>query len=274
MTASAAPAPAGEADGPFLHVRVPEELRLFLPARRRPRTGGSAGGDLRLRYDGTSSLGHVVQSLGIPLTEVGRLRVDGTPVPHSYRPPDGARVGLAPAPRPQPLPPGAPSPPRFVLDVHLGALARRLRLLGIDTAYRNDARDPELVEQANTERRVLLTRDRGLLRRRSLWLGAYVRGAGPDDQVTDVLARFAPPLAPWTRCPVCNGTLAAVAKEDIAERLPPGTRRTYDTFTRCTACARLYWPGAHHARLADRVATAQATAEPPRPGPPRTGPPH
>ncbi|MGP3986936.1 Mut7-C RNAse domain-containing protein [Streptomyces sp. 3N207] len=254
------PEPGAAADDRLrLHVQVPDELRLFLPARLRRQAGQPEG--VSCPYDGTSSLGHVVQSLGVPLTEVAGLRADGTAVPDSYRPPDGARIALSPVPRPQPLPPDAPSPPRFVLDVHLGALARRLRLLGVDTAYRNDAHDPELVEQANEERRVLLTQDRGLLRRRTLWLGAYVRGSRPDDQITDVLARFDPPLAPWTRCPACNGTLRAVAKEEIADQLPPGTRRTYDTFTRCTVCGRLYWPGAHHAGLTARVDDARRAGE-------------
>ena len=63
---------------------------------------------------------------------------------------------------------------------------------------------------------MLLTRDRGLLRRRALWLGAYVRGARPDDQFRDVLDRFRPPLAPWTRCPACDGPLSPVAKAAVA----------------------------------------------------------
>ena len=96
-------------------------------------------------------------------------------------------------------------PARFVLDVHLGTVARRLRLVGVDTAYANDAGDDALIEQANASRRVLLTQDRGLVCRRKPWLGAYVRGARPDDQFRDVLGRFAPPLASWTRCPACNG---------------------------------------------------------------------
>ncbi|MFI8851147.1 Mut7-C ubiquitin/RNAse domain-containing protein [Streptomyces sp. 891-h] len=238
-----------------LHVHVPDELRFFLPTRLRRRAGEPEG--VHCPYDGTSSLGHVVQSLGVPLTEVAGLRADGEPVADSHRPADGAHITLVPVHRPQPLPPSAPSPPRFVLDVHLGSLARRLRLLGVDTAYRNDAHDPQLVEQANAERRVLLTQDRGLLRRRTLWLGAFVRGSRADEQTTDVLERFDPPLAPWTRCPACNGSLAAVAKEEIADQLPPGTRRTYDTFTRCASCGRLYWPGAHHARLTARVDAAR-----------------
>ena len=163
---------------------VAAQLRLFLkPAHR--------GGPVRVGCDGVSSLGHVVQSLGIPLTEVGSLVVNGRPVPPRYRPGGGDVVEVGAVGRPQ-LVPGA----TFILDVHLGALARRLRLAGVDTAYANDAGDDTLIEDANAGRRILLTQDRGLLRRRTLWLGAYVYGARPDDQFADVLDRFTPPLAP------------------------------------------------------------------------------
>ncbi|MDQ8704958.1 Mut7-C RNAse domain-containing protein [Streptomyces sp. LHD-70] len=232
----------------------PAELRLFLPARHR------GEGPVRAGVDGTSSLGHVVEALGVPLTEVGALRAEGRGVGPAYRPRPGDHVEVRSVRRPQ-WP--RPEPPRFVLDVHLGALARQLRLLGVDTAYRNDLDDAALVTQANAERRVLLTRDRGLLRRRSLWLGAYVRGADPDRQLADVLDRFEPALAPWTRCTVCNATpLTEVRKSDVAPLLAPGTRRTHDSFTRCPGCGRVYWRGAHSRRLERIVATArQRTAE-------------
>jgi hypothetical protein len=155
-------------------------------------------------------------------------------------------------PRPQRL-----AEARFLLDVHLGTLARRLRLLGIDTAYANDRDDDTLIGEANAGHRVLLTRDRGLLRRRRLWLGAYVRGDDPNDQLRDVLDRFAPPLAPWTRCTTCNGTLELVPKTDVEALLEPGTRRTYDSFARCAACGRVYWRGAHGGRLAAIVDSAE-----------------
>jgi uncharacterized protein with PIN domain len=145
---------------------------------------------------------------------------------------------------------------RFLLDVHLGTVARRLRVAGVDSAYANDRDDDELIEQANAEQRVLLTQDRGLLRRRKLWLGAYVRGSRPDEQFADVLGRFAPPLAPWTRCTACNGLLAPARKADVESSLRPGTRRTYEVFSRCPDCGRVYWRGAHGERLAAIVESA------------------
>jgi uncharacterized protein len=229
---------------PEAEVRIAAGLRVFLAPRHR-------GGRVRVACDGTSSLGHVVESLGVPLPEVGSLVVNGRPVAAAYRLNGGDVAGVAAVRRPQPLPSA-----RFLLDVHLGTLARRLRLVGVDAAYANDLDDDTLIERANAGRRVLLTQDRGLLRRRRLWLGAYVRGARPDEQLSDVLERFAPPLAPWTRCTACNGLLSPVDKADVQQLLPPGTRRTYQAFSRCVACGHIYWRGAHSRRLEPIVESA------------------
>jgi uncharacterized protein len=238
-----------------VQVRVAAELRLFLkPAHRT--------GPVLVDCDGVSSLGHVVQSLGVPLTEVGDLAVNGCTVPSRYRPGGEDVVHVAAVGRPQLVPVH-----RFLLDVHLGALARRLRLAGIDTAYANDASDDALLAQANTQRRILLTQDRGLLQRRALWLGGYVYGARPDDQLTDVLDRFTPPLAPWTRCPTCNGLLSPIPKTEAEPLLQPGTRRTYQTFSRCRKCGQVYWRGAHAKRLEALIASAQHAAHTTTPAP-------
>lgn len=238
-------------EGSTLTVVVPSELQPLLYARRRR-------GRLSVANDGVSTIGHVVGSLGIPLTEIGELLVGGNPVAAAWRPVDGAVVELLPRHRPQATP---TSPPRFLLDVHLGTLARRMRLLGVDTAWHNHMTDDDLIRQAAREQRVILTRDRGLLLRRAARDGAYVRGNRPDEQLADVLDRFAPPLAPWSRCPACNATLVPVAKADVVEQLQPGTRRNYDTFACCSGCGRIYWDGAHHARLqqiVDRFCTRSA----------------
>lgn len=231
-------------------VWVADELRFLLSVRHRR-------GPITVPLDGTSSVGHLVESLGVPRTEIGPLRVAGLPANLRTRPRPGDRIEVFPVPRPQPVPEHG-----FVLDVHLGALARRMRLLGLDTAYRNDAADPELVAQAATERRAVLTQDRGLLRRRALTAGAYVRGGTVDEQLTDVLDRFDPPLAPWTRCLACNGVLQPVDKPAVRHLLKPGTLRTYTEFSRCPECRRVYWRGAHARRLHALVAQAAKHPEP------------
>jgi uncharacterized protein len=232
-----------------VRLRFDEDLRFFLAPRHRRADA------VLLPSDGTSTAGHLVTSLGVPLTEVGALTADGRRVDPSYRPEDGDVIDVPAITRPQPMPPARPL--RFVLDVHLGTLARRLRLLGVDTAYANEADDDELIERANAEERVLLTQDRGLLRRKALDSGGFVRGARPDDQLRDVLERFAPKLAPWTRCAACNGLLQTVPKSEVEDSLQPGTRRSYQEFARCPGCGRVYWRGAHSRRLQRVVAAAQ-----------------
>lgn len=243
-------------EGPEITITFAPELRLFVPASRR-------GAGSRMVTDGSATLGHVVESLGVPLTEVGRLEADGVPVPRSHVPREGERIMVRSVVRPQRLPATAAGDaeagagPRFLLDVHLGTLARRLRLLGVDAAYDStDPGDAALAARSARERRVMLSRDRGLLHRRELWAGGYVYSHRPEEQLRDVLGRFAPPLAPWTRCTACNGRLRPAEKTDVRDRLEHGTAHTYEVFAQCADCGRVYWQGAHHDRLTAIVADA------------------
>ncbi|MGW6689597.1 Mut7-C RNAse domain-containing protein [Streptomyces sp. NPDC054961] len=240
-------------NGPGIELTLAPELHVFAaPSRRGARVPTST--------DGVSSLGHVVESAGIPLTEVGRILVDGAETPFSHVPGAGESVEVFGVDRPQHLP-GVPAtvPLRFLLDVHLGTLARRLRLLGVDAAYENeDIGDPALATRSAAEQRVLLSRDRGLLRRRELFAGAYVYSDQPDEQVRDILGRFAPALSPWSRCTACNGTLHEADKDSVGDRLEGGTQRSYEVFAQCADCERVYWRGAHHARLERIVEEALA----------------
>lgn len=237
-------------------LRIARDLQFFLAPRRRHRP-------VQLAHDGTSTLGHLVQSVGVPLTEVGEMRVADRVAPPSTQPASGAVVSVSARGRPQPTPTW---PPRFLLDVHLGTLARWLRLVGLDAAYRNDRDDARLASVAAEESRVLLSKDRGLLQRRAVRAGAYVRGDRPDDQLADVLDRFAPPLRPWTRCLSCGGPLCEVSKSEVAGQLRPGTRRTYDAFARCAHCGQVYWHGAHADRLDALVAEARRVVDAPHSG--------
>ncbi|MEV5435636.1 Mut7-C RNAse domain-containing protein [Streptomyces sp. NPDC052682] len=236
-------------NGPEIHVEFAPELHLFVPQARR-------AGTVRAATDGVSTLGHVIESLGVPLTEVGTLLVDGREVPASHVPAAGESVTVRAVTRPQRVP-GAPL--RFLLDVHLGTLARRLRLLGVDTSYEStDIGDPALAARSAAEKRVMLSRDRGLLRRRELWAGGFVYSTRPEEQLRDVLDRFQPELRPWTRCTACNGLLRQATKEEVADQLEQGTHRTYDVFAQCRACGRAYWKGAHHEQLVAIVERALA----------------
>lgn len=197
----------------------------------------------------------LVESLGVPHTEVARIDVDGVAAGFDAQVVGGELVVVEPVATvaAAPLQPDPPSPVRFIADVHLGRLAELLRFVGVDTRYRNDATDDELVEVAEDEDRVLVSRDRGLLKRSAVTHGFLVRSTDPETQLVEVLDRYdlRARLTPFSRCMRCNGPLEAVAKREIIDRLEPGTRREHDRFVRCASCAQLYWPGSHHDRLRD-----------------------
>jgi uncharacterized protein len=210
------------------------------------------------------SVKDLVESVGVPHTEVGLLLVEGEVVGFGHLVTGGVRVAVYPPLHDLHLAtgqgswPDPPDPRRFVLDVHLGTLARRLRVLGFDTWYRTEADDHELADVAVAETRILLTRDRELLMRRVIVHGYLPRADDPDEQLAEVVRRYglAGRVAPRTRCVPCNGELAPVARSEVVDRLPPRTRTEHDTFVRCRACGQVYWPGSHLgtiARLVDRV---------------------
>lgn len=207
------------------------------------------------------SVKDLIESCGVPHTEVDLVLVDSEPVAFTYQVQDGDYISIYPVfeafdiesvtrVRSQPL-----RLPRFVLDVHLGTLARYLRLLGFDTDYASDRQDPELIRISVEEGRILLTRDVELLKHGRLTHGSFVRATDPQEQLREVVDRFhlAAGVAPFTRCMSCNGQLQSVAKEDVTDRLPPATRRHHDRFWQCRSCAKVYWQGAHHRGLLDII---------------------
>lgn len=198
------------------------------------------------------SVKDVIESCGVPHTEIGLVLVDAQPVGLAHRISGGERIAAYPPFRTLELggtttvvPPEIP--PRFVLDVHLGTLARRLRLLGFDTWYRTDADDRELADIAVEQQRILLTRDRGLLMRRVITHGYCPRSDDPEHQALEVIDRFDlhDVLAPFTRCVPCNGPLHPVDLEDVVDLVPTRSRAAFDTFARCVDCGQVYWPGSH-----------------------------
>lgn len=199
------------------------------------------------------SVKHATEALGVPHPEVELIRVGGDAVGFDYLLRDGDRVEVYPATALPPdgprlaLRPPWPRPARFVLDTHLGRLAAYLRAFGFDAVYRNDYDDASLAAIAAEEGRVLLSRDRGLLKRKAVVYGYCVRDTDPRRQVTDVLRRFTSrdEIRLWQRCLHCNGVLVAVAKTAVFDQLEPKTQLYYDDFSRCVECGQVYWRGSH-----------------------------
>jgi uncharacterized protein with PIN domain len=206
---------------------------------------------------GTPSVKDAIESLGVPHTEIDLILVDGRSVRFDRRLQGGERVAVYPeferfdiSPlhrlRPRPL-----RVPRFVADVHLGTLARFLRLLGFDTRYGNGLDDAALAEITSREKRTLLTCDVGLLKRKAVVRGQWLRSRDPERQLEEVVEALHLKRAfkPFTRCMTCNGMLAVVARSTVAGHVPPRVYRRFRSFKQCRDCARVYWRGTHFQRL-------------------------
>lgn len=217
-------------------------------------------------FDGRPAVKDAIEALGVPHVEVDLILVDGRSVGFDHPIADGDRVAVYPmfesldvGPvtrlRERPL-----RDPRFVCDVHLGKLARRLRVLGFDTLYRDDLDDAEIAGIAADDRRCVLTRDIGLLKRKAIDRGYWLRATEIRAQVAEVVHRLdlLSRIAPFTRCPLCNGMLDPAEKSEVIEELEPLTRRHFDEFRRCRDCRQIYWKGSHHERLLRDIESLKA----------------
>jgi uncharacterized protein with PIN domain len=227
------------------------ELNGFLPRERRDAAFATPCAR-------AATTKHMIEALGVPHTEVGRILVNEEAsgfgrlleegddvVVHPQR--DSAAAGI-----------------RFVADAHLGGLARLLRMAGFDTLYDNNYQDEEIVAIAGREARTVLTRDRELLKRRELEHGCYLHTIRPEAQLRELFARLglAALARPFTLCLHCNLPLRPVEKDAVLERLPESVRDQHTQFTTCDSCRRIYWKGSHHKRMLAMLATANALESP------------
>ena len=141
-------------------------------------------------------------------------------------------------------------------DVHLGKLARLLRMAGFDCRYDNSLDDATIIFIAQQEHRIILTRDIGLLKHSAVTHGYWVRSLDPIEQAREVLHRFDlwNQVEPFRRCLVCNGLVEPVSREVAAARLPPYVMATQDAIFGCPSCRRLYWRGTHYDRMRETLA--------------------
>lgn len=227
-------------------VRLYAELRDLLPLERR-------GGEFVVESQPGRTVKDLIEGLGVPHTEVDLILVDGESVGFDHALAGGERVSAFPVfealdvssvarVRAKPL-----RRTRFIADTHLGRLAALLRLAGFDTVYANDADDDDIALAASRHQRIVLTRDRGLLKRSIVTHGYLVRSMDPREQLREVLDRFdlLDSMAPFCRCSRCNGMIEGVSREEVLSQLPAHTARTREEFARCRTCGRIYWRGTH-----------------------------
>jgi len=231
-------------------LRFYEELNDFLPSGLRKLTF------VHMITKG-QTVKDLIESIGVPHTEVDLILVNGDAVEFEYRLQQGDQISVYPVferldiskvtrLRPQPL-----REIRFVVDGHLAKLARYLRMLGLDTLHENSYADSEIAEISVRDKRIVLTRDRGLLKRRIISHGRYVRNIDPRRQLKEIVdwLDLSQSTKPFSRCVCCNGLLQPVNKHDIKELLEPDTDRYYQQFWQCGECGHIYWKGSHYQKM-------------------------
>jgi len=234
----------------ILSIRFYEELNDFLQTERRKIC-------FTVQLKEKTSIKDLIESLGVPHTEVDLILINGISVDFNYHVKAEDNISVYPVfekmdiskitkLRPLPL-----RQVRFVLDTHLGKLAKYLRMLGFDTLYKNNYTDTQLAFISSNEHRILLSRDRGLLKRRIVTHGHCVRETNAIKQLKEILnwLDIKQHIKPFTRCINCNGLLKDVEKSDIEHLLQEKTKQYYDHFKQCSDCNNIYWKGTHFQRM-------------------------
>ena len=233
-----------------LSIRFYEELNDFLPAKKK-----------KVRYEvnffGTPSIKDIIESQGVPHTEIDLILVNGKSVRFNYRIKDEDDISVYPIfesidisqlqhLRNKPL-----RNPKFVLDVHLRTQARYIRMCGFDAKYENDFSDQQLIDISVTERRAILTRDIGILKNGKVIRGYFVRNTKPVNQIFEIVNRFDLKnlIDEFTRCINCNNKLKHIPKEKLMMQLPPKVKTNYNDFLYCNKCRKIYWKGSHFIKM-------------------------
>jgi uncharacterized protein len=235
-------------------IRFYEELNDFLPKEKRKKK-------FKHFFIDRTSVKDLVESLGVPHTEIDLILVDGISVDFTFKINDGNEISVYPVfesfdisslqkLRPEPL-----RDPKFVIDVQLGNLARNLRMLGFDSKYQNDFSEDDIVNISLKEKRTILTKNRNLLKRRVITHGYWVRNIAPINQLAEVINQFdlKEQLKEFTRCLDCNSIIQRIDKSEIENKIPKKVKLYFEEFFICTGCGKIYWPGSHYTKMKEKI---------------------
>jgi len=199
----------------------------------------------------------MIESLGVPHTEVDLILVNGNSVDFSYLINNRDDISVYPMfesfditnvqrLRAKPL-----RKPKFILDVHLGTLVKYMRMLGFDSLYENNYKDEEIVKISLKKKRAILTKDRGILKRSKVTHGYWIRSTKTDEQIIEVIKRFdlKEQIKELSRCLLCNSVLKKINKENILDRLPRKVKEYQKVFYHCKDCNKIFWKGSHYIKM-------------------------
>ncbi len=217
-------------------IRFHEELNDFLPRQQ-------SGQAIAVTFQGRRTVKDLIESLGVPHVEIDGIRARAVPVDFDYIVRDQDDIHVHPGFR-------MALPPRFVIDENVAKLCPLLRMLGFDTLYVPGVTDSWIADISNQDQRTILSRDKGLLKRKHVHSGLYLRSTHSHEQLAEVVKRLKLKsfCQPFTRCLNCNHLLAPLASEDaaVSPLIPSGVRTWTNEFFHCPGCQKVFWKGSHH----------------------------
>jgi uncharacterized protein with PIN domain/sulfur carrier protein ThiS len=230
--------------------RFYEELNDFLKKQYRKHR-------FNITFHGATTVKDAIESLGVPHTEVDLITVNGNSVNFSYRIQNNDDIAVYPVYESfdiselQLLRNHVKREPKFILDVHLGKLVKYLRMAGFDCLYESSLNDSEIINISLLQKRIILTRDKGILKNGKVTHGMFIRATMPKEQFREVISRLQLErfIKPFSRCTACNELIYRVDKEEIINQLLPLTRNYYSDFYQCSGCKKIYWEGSHFKRM-------------------------
>jgi uncharacterized protein with PIN domain len=238
----------------LISIRFYEELNDFLDPHKRKK-------DYQLSFPVKRTVKDIIEGEGVPHVEIDLILVNGKPVDFDYHVRDGDRVSVYPefelldiSPlirlRPEPL-----RKTKFIVDANLGRLSRYLRMLGFDTLFNMNLNDTDIIHIADREKRIILTRDLGILKNGNVTRGYFLRSQQPDQQLNEVLRKFnlSGQFKPFSRCIACNGEITRIDKKEINGRIPAQVGVIFNEFFQCNVCGRIYWKGSHYHKMLEKI---------------------
>ncbi len=236
------------------YFRFYEELNDFLPQKWKKKR-------FAYSFSGITTVKNTIEAIGVPHVEIDLILADGVSVGFDFILKGAENISVYPVfesfditplirLRAKPL-----RKIRFIVDVNLGKLAQKLRLLGFDTLFKNDYHDNDIVADAAKDKRIILTRDIGVLKHRAVTHGYFIRNHDPKKQLIEVIERLQLQnhFEPFSRCSVCNSKMNRVEKSRIQDKLYFDTLEMYDEFWQCAGCEKVYWAGSHYDRIVEWI---------------------
>lgn len=237
-----------------VYFRFYEELNDFLPPEKRK---------IQFEYSflDRTTIKDMIESMGVPHTEIDLILINSKSVDFSYIVQDNDVINVYPVfesfdiseiqhLRPKPL-----REPIFVLDVHLGRLAKYMRMLGFDVIYKNNYNDDNMVKISLDEKRTIITKDKEILKRNTVTHGYWIRNENPEEQLKEVIGRFhlINQIKEFSRCLECNSPLNKVEKGNIINQVPSKVKEWHNEFYKCPGCNKIYWRGSHYEKMKEMI---------------------